>query len=150
MRERQSSVPLIEGGKELLKHPEGEWLLADGMAVESRVAGVHTLEGRLVSGGPNNRRLRCVGKYDVNNSNIAFVDSTGRMYIGRSSGQMVDNVEAAGYTQGTIPVPMSNYEVPTDPELAKKWEAMKARADREIGEENEVHADEVFGVAAKN
>lgn len=58
------------------------------------------------------QRTRLVGRYDVNNLSVAFVDETGRLNLLRATGANVKALHGANYMKGEVPVPFSNSEQP--------------------------------------
>lgn len=66
-------------------------------------------------------RLGQVGTYDSNNSTLAYVDENGVMHVGHSTDENFQALEKAGYRRGSIWVPFSNGEVPSDPDTQKRY-----------------------------
>jgi len=116
----------------------GDWLTVDG--VEHMWANV---EKGTVSENTDDenfdRRLEQVGTYCSNNSTLAYVDGEGGMHVGHSTHENREALQEAGYRQGSIWVPFSNGEIPTDPDIQKQYlelrergrEANKKRATKE-------------------
>lgn len=64
-----------------------------------------------------------IGKYCYNNGKVVFVYRDGRTFVAKGYG-ILDLLEAAGYQRGSLFVPFSNGEVPTDSRIAKFWESL--------------------------
>jgi hypothetical protein len=75
----------------------------------------------------HDQRLSMVGTYDSNNSTLAYVNEQGQMITGHSTSENMDKLRNAGYRRGSIWVPFSNGEIPTDPDQQKQYLDMRER-----------------------
>ena len=117
-----------------------DWLMVDGIETHSSQGGPEgtkemvpkNTDGYNIAG---QGRLEAVGTYNVNNGVISFVDETGQLYVGPNSeygmAKRQQMLKDAGYTQnGNLGVWLSNGELPTDPNIRLKWEAIKGAEDK--------------------
>lgn len=66
-----------------------------------------------------------LGKFCRNNGVVAFVYRDGHTYLARGYKKIIPALTAAGYTETSFFVPLSNGETITDVALASKWESLK-------------------------
>ena len=71
---------------------------------------------------------RTLGTYTQNNGRVSFVTPDGKTYVTPFCFEARETLKAAGYTEGSLYVPLSNGEVPTDPEVASHWQKMCEKA----------------------
>lgn len=64
-----------------------------------------------------------LGRYCCNNGKVVFVHRDGKTFVAKGYG-IVNLLEDAGYRSGSLFVPFSNGETPTDPQLATRWEKL--------------------------
>lgn len=108
----------------------GDWLDVDGVKhvwANVEKGGVH----ESTDYGNFDRRLEQVGTYYSNNSTLAYVDGQGKMHVGHSTHENWKALQEAGYRQGSIWVPFSNGEIPTDPDIQKQYLELRERG-REV------------------
>ncbi|MDP2684425.1 MAG: hypothetical protein Q8P20_05200 [bacterium] len=101
----------------------GEWLLIDGL--EYRLL----QDDRKIERMPYHindvavpDRLDNVGKYDVNNGVVAYIDGKGQCYIGPSTKERIEALRLAGYITGSFFVPFSNAEIIEDNSIRQQWQ----------------------------
>ena len=117
-----------ELGIKRITNKEKEWVLVDGVEVESQI-----LNKKWKYLKPGDRRIgellpevvidryNCVGTYDSNNGVTTFVDEGGNKYAAPYSDERVRVLENAGYHRKGQSVPFSNGELPIDPALRKRF-----------------------------
>lgn len=65
-----------------------------------------------------------IGKYDTNNGKCVFVNVNGKTFVTPNI-QLTDALQKAGFTRGSLFVPLSNGEVLKDPSLRARWAAIQ-------------------------
>lgn len=107
-----------------LKPVLGEWLVIDGieLAYFGQKMNVPTSLGE---NGISEERQEQIGTYDYNNGVIAFVDREGHLCVGPYSEERISALNQAGYKKGSVHVPLSNGELPTDEDIANNWANLK-------------------------
>lgn len=69
-----------------------------------------------------------MGTYTQNNGRVVFVDVSGKTYVTPFCYEARETLKAAGYKEGSLYVPLSNGEVPINPEVAAHWQKMCEKA----------------------
>ncbi len=69
-----------------------------------------------------------MGTFTQNNGKVAFVTSDGRTFVTPFAFEARETLKAAGYKEGSLFVPLSNGEVPVNPEIATQWQKMCEKA----------------------
>lgn len=64
------------------------------------------------------------GMFNSNNGILTFVDIEARQFVAPSTPERMQELEDAGYKEGSMYVPFSNGQIPAEPELKAKWEKM--------------------------
>lgn len=110
------------------------WITVDGIKwskeVDNKSTGTPPITGEVTpnTDGLNieSRRLEEVGTYDINNGIVAFVDAEGQKHVAPATQDRMEALEEANYQKGSMNVPFSNGQEPTDPNLRKRWEQMRS------------------------
>ena len=68
-----------------------------------------------------------LGRWYTNNSVISFVYRNGKKYV-TPNFKVLEALQEAGYIEGGMHVPLSNWETIDDPMYASRWEELKKRA----------------------
>ena len=69
-----------------------------------------------------------MGTYTQNNGRVSFVTADGKTYVTPFCFEARETLKAAGYKEGSLYVPLSNGEVPVNPEVAEHWKKMCEKA----------------------
>ena len=69
-----------------------------------------------------------MGTYTQNNGRVSFVTADGKTYVTPFCFEARETLKAAGYKEGSLYVPLSNGEVPVNPEVAAYWQKMCEKA----------------------
>ena len=69
-----------------------------------------------------------MGTYTQNNGRVAYVTADGKTYVTPFCFEARETLKAAGYKEGSLYVPLSNGEVPVNPEVAEHWKKMCEKA----------------------
>ncbi len=109
-----------------ITNKDKEWILIDGAETYSPRDNKKEIVYK-----PNDRRgnshekdyerTEAIGTYDSNNGVVTFVDENGDRYIAAQTDERMRVLQKAGYKHKGQYVPCSNGELPTDPELKKKF-----------------------------
>jgi len=100
---------------------EGIWMEVDGIEYTfSRTDRPSQIPSNTDGYNIPSERVQQVGTFDSNNGMIAFVDSRGKLHVGASTKENYEALMKAGYSRGSMWVPFSNGESPTDEETRQQ------------------------------
>ncbi len=126
-REYLNRYLLVAQERGIEKEIKGEWLTMDGLEIESYIIGREKIEPNTDGYNTPLKRLEGVGTYTSNNGVVAIIDGEGRLRVSPRSREISEAIKEAGYTPGNIWVPLSNGELPVDPQVKEKWMGMVER-----------------------
>ena len=125
MQNKFGNMISVEGlqKKEVEKFPLEKWLKlsnkieVDNLGVKKEINFIAREENKMT--------------FDSNNGTIAFIDGDGHLYVAPATADRYQALEGAGYKKGSLGVPLSNGEKPSDPALLEEWEKMMQEADEQ-------------------
>ncbi len=89
-------------------------------------------------------------KYGWNNGKVSFVTEDGSYYVTPFCSEVAEALKNLGYTDGSLYVPFSNGDIPSDKNLAEKWEKLCTEARKQFNEREEREKRERYGKIAED
>ena len=97
----------------------GDWFVIDGVTVV--ISGQDLRHPHSTEPGELGKRLGNVGEYATNNGLVSFIDQEGVQRVGIADAKNMLALITAGYTEGSLWVPLSNQEPIKDPAAQAEW-----------------------------
>jgi len=118
------------GEERTLKPVEGgDWMRVDG--VECSLRG----KEYIVEVDYNDKDKK--GTYYINNATIAYIGPNSELFIGHQTEENLKALRTAGYqrSEDGFSVPFSNGELPTNPDLARRYQELRRKGEEKAREE---------------
>lgn len=78
-----------------------------------------------------------IGTYEQNNDRVVFVDDKGRTFVTPFCSEIRSLLQRSGYREGSLYVPLSNGEVPSDEIQALRWKQLCSIANKAFEQREE-------------